>query len=334
MQPGSVIPKLIIPRKYERDVDMLLAEEFSISTDFGAWFLGKTRRFQGVKACVVGVEVSKSDNLGESDLVVTFRRDDTGGRFALLIEDKIDAPVMPNQLERYRLRAERYKRNDVFEDYEIVLCSPDGYVNCHPEMGSCDCQVSYEAIASEYFEGQAAGASRSTYRATFLREAAQSAGHSAFKQIEDETTKIFWDKAYLIALRDFPELEMREPHFTKGQTWIDFRPLEMKTGLIRTVVSLKGQCGFADFTFSGIMVREFQPSIMHILEKDMTVHQTGKSTAIRLCVPVLEVGPWDNKTEERIRTAFTACTRLIGFYRTNKSVLLDASVRSSNLVLA
>jgi hypothetical protein len=90
---------LAVGRKYERDIDMLLAEEFSVSPAFAAWFLTNTR-FSGVAARVLDVYVSKSDSTGESDLVIVFEEVNGNSRFALLIEDKIDAPL---QFER-RLR--------------------------------------------------------------------------------------------------------------------------------------------------------------------------------------------------------------------------------------
>jgi hypothetical protein len=60
-----------IGRKYERDIDLLLAEEFMVSPEFAAWFLEKTK-FAGIQATVVDVSVSKTDYTGESDLVILY----------------------------------------------------------------------------------------------------------------------------------------------------------------------------------------------------------------------------------------------------------------------
>lgn len=83
-------------RKYERDIDILLAEEFTVSPAFAAWFLAHTR-FSDANAQVLDVYVSRSDSTGESDLVVVFEEIGGDSRFALLIEDKIDAPLQPEQ---------------------------------------------------------------------------------------------------------------------------------------------------------------------------------------------------------------------------------------------
>jgi hypothetical protein len=64
-----VIPEAI-GRKYERDIDMLLAEEFATSPRFTNWFLGKTKKFKSLEGIVSEVYISKSDSMGESDLIV------------------------------------------------------------------------------------------------------------------------------------------------------------------------------------------------------------------------------------------------------------------------
>jgi hypothetical protein len=86
-------PFMAVERKYERDIDILLAEEFAVSPAFASWFLSQSK-FSDKAGTVVNVFVSKADNLGESDLVVTYKLDD-GTHVGLLIEDKIDAPLQP-----------------------------------------------------------------------------------------------------------------------------------------------------------------------------------------------------------------------------------------------
>lgn len=62
---------MALERKYERDIDILLAEEFSVSSEFARWFWQHTR-FSEIEAKVVDVFVSRSDSTGESDLVVLY----------------------------------------------------------------------------------------------------------------------------------------------------------------------------------------------------------------------------------------------------------------------
>jgi len=83
--------KMTVARKYERDIDFLLAEEFAVSPSFATWFLEQTKRFKGIHARAIEVGVSRSDTTGESDLVVVFEEQNSHRLFALHIEDKIDA---------------------------------------------------------------------------------------------------------------------------------------------------------------------------------------------------------------------------------------------------
>src|SRR5947209_916284 len=112
-------------RKYERDIDLLLAEEFTVSPTFARWFVDRTK-FSGAPWQALDVHVSRSDSTGESDLEVRLRQA-SGDSFALLIEDKIDAPFQHDQLLRYYRRAEAAVQRRDYVDCEIILCAPQSY---------------------------------------------------------------------------------------------------------------------------------------------------------------------------------------------------------------
>ncbi len=133
---------MAIYRKYERDVDVLLAEEFEVSPPFANWFLEQVQGIAPLRAQVVDVCVSKSDYLGESDLVVLFEAAEASFRFALFIEDKIDAPLQPDQAERYRLRAKAGIDFGGYMGSKVVLCSPESYPKTHPGASLFDAFVS------------------------------------------------------------------------------------------------------------------------------------------------------------------------------------------------
>jgi hypothetical protein len=151
---------MAVERKYERDIDLLLAEEFSVSQAFGAWFLTQTKGFKGVSAHVADVYVSRSDTTGESDLVVVYERSRGERRFALHIEDKIDAPLQPEQEARYRLRGNAEILRGAYSEFEVILCSPERYPIVHTEVSRFDALVTYEAIGN-FLVSQDAGSPRS-----------------------------------------------------------------------------------------------------------------------------------------------------------------------------
>ena len=315
----------VVSRLYERDVDLLLAEEFQVSPPFAKWFLSQSGYAGFQDATVVEVAISKSDNLGESDLVVLF---DTGvpkERFALFIEDKIDAPLQPKQLERYRLRAQVGVHKNLYATFAVVLCSPAVYVKSHAGAMGFDAYVSHEAIA-EFLRQFEPESPRNLYRASMIARAAHKSG-SQWQQERDVLTDSFWGAAYAVS-QEFPALEMKVPVFTKGETWTSFRPLDMPTQPIRVSVLMKGDRGYMDLTFTGALSGVLVPLIKHLLDEDMSIHQTGKSTGIRLKVQSFTVSEFDEAAELKIRSAFTACERLIGFYRQHR-VTLDAAAAKS-----
>jgi len=67
---GDPVP---VERIDERDVDLLLAEELEVNSKF-ADHIKSMFKFSGEPALVADCRVSKSNNLGESDLEVVYQR--------------------------------------------------------------------------------------------------------------------------------------------------------------------------------------------------------------------------------------------------------------------
>ena len=317
---------MAVERKYERDIDLLLAEELAVSPEFAKWFLSRTKKFAATPADVVDVFVSRSDVTGESDLVVVLDRADGNSRFALLIEDKIDAPLQPEQELRYRRRAEGEILRGDYSEYEVILCSPEKYRAVHPDAGAFDSFVSYEAIA-DFLNSNASTDRRSAYRANIVATATWR-NSNTWTRIDDAITNAFWNAAYEIATKEFPDLEMKHPELTKDSTWITIRPLDMPTQPRHTYISLKGDRGFIDLTFTASLARLFSPLVNPLLERDMTVHQTGKSAAIRIVVDGFKVSEPDEAELSKVRAAFAASVRLVQFYRLNRETLNNAAFES------
>jgi hypothetical protein len=315
-----------VERKYERDVDLLLAEEFSVSPKFANWFLGKTSGFRNADARVLDVYVSRSDITGESDLVVVYQQSGNDERFALHIEDKIVAPLQADQERRYRLRGEAGIKRGEYARFEVVLCSPQNYMEVHPEVAAFDARVTYEEIAT-FLRSQEPDRTRSQYRAQFISTAAGRSVNT-WKLDNDELTNRFWDAAYNIASREFVDLEMKPLKVTKGSTWINLRPRDMPTSPRRVYLFVKGDRGIMDLTFTACRAYLLQPQIKDLLDERMTVHQTGKSAAIRIVVAPFRVVEPDDDVLSRVRSAFSACVDLVRFYRGNREAIDLATERS------
>ena len=87
----------------ERDMDLLIIEEFLADRNFADIFVSK---IWSNEYTIEDVYHSKRDaEYGESDIVIVLNV--AGKRHALHIEDKVDAMAMPNQCNRYDDRAKK-----------------------------------------------------------------------------------------------------------------------------------------------------------------------------------------------------------------------------------
>jgi hypothetical protein len=81
---------------------------------------------------------------GETDVLVIVKIGNES--VAVMIEDKIGAPMQPNQCERYRLRGRILCDEGAVSRYKTVLCAPAGYLAGVPKNERWDYRVSLEEI--------------------------------------------------------------------------------------------------------------------------------------------------------------------------------------------
>jgi len=312
------------PRLFERDMDRLLAEEFHVSKTFVSWFLAKINLPERVEASVLRVHVSMRNDFGESDVVVVFEKSSSREKFVIFIEDKIDAPLQPEQLSRYRSRAEADSAKGHFEDFRIVLCSPEAYLTTCPNSKEFDATVSYESIA-EFLMNEEPGL-RSSYRAEAILQAAKRANYvPSTKEFDLETTQ-FWQSAYMLALKEFPELQMKPvPRPAKGLPCVQFQTVAMTKKPVFVSLILKADKGLAELWFGRTDYEKFSLQASALLEPGMTIVKSGKNSAIRLSFPPFQICRFEEEAMVSIRTAFAVCVRLVRFYEEQKAALDSAA---------
>ena len=110
-------------------------------------------------------------------------------------------------------------------------------------------------------------------------------------------------------------MEMKRLKVTKGSTWIMFRPRDLPTMPKHVYVSLKGDRGHIDLTFANTTAYLFKYGIAHLLEPDMSVHQTSASAAIRIETLGFEIEEGIVAGLPKVKAAFEASSRLIALYR-------------------
>ena len=88
----------------ERDMDLLIMEEFICSPPFAKIFLDAVD-IRGAYTIEEAIHSMRDADLGESDIVFILKIGER--RHALHIEDKVDAIAMDEQSDRYHRRAQK-----------------------------------------------------------------------------------------------------------------------------------------------------------------------------------------------------------------------------------
>jgi hypothetical protein len=153
----------------ERDIDLLLLEELYASNDFQKYFLDLLKRSPNQWSLPENLRFQSArrsiwDEYGQCDLQIGLQ-DDEENRCWLLIENKIDAELQPNQAARYRKRCEEYKRIEPCSESRTVIAAPQEYLKKGNE--GFDYGVSYEAIR-DWFSRAAELGQRRAYKIALL----------------------------------------------------------------------------------------------------------------------------------------------------------------------
>jgi hypothetical protein len=288
----------------ERDVDLLMMEEFSVSDEFREWF--SSRAFgEPIFQSQIGAWHSVSDaQLGESDLIFLFEAID-GPRTAILIENKIDAPPQPQQGERYRLRGEKGLKEGYWEKYKTCIIAPGKYLHSSKHSESYDIEISYEEILA-YFQSRRSRDERFPYKARILLEGIEQNRRGYQPAYNKELTNFVADY-YAFASVDYTHLGMQEAKPRPvNSTWIMFYPKLLPKG-----ISLVHQlaAGLVKVFFNGqaqafdMLYEQYKSKIPNNASIDLA----GKSVAISMEVPKIDplsINFYDqqNKVEQALQS--------------------------------
>jgi len=291
----------------ERDIDLLLLEELRATPEFGRWF-GEAILGESGGICVDAAR-SVTSSEGESDLEADFRSDD-GAVSRLLIENKIGANFQPAQAERYRIRGGRYVANNQCARVFTVLLAPAVYLREGVAAEGFDRFLAYEAVRDWFLEDKSLGV-RGKHKAAILTSAIEK-GTIGYQMVEDEPVTRFWRQYWELAIREAPELEMRQPPGKASKSgFVTFRPAVLREARIRHKLSH----GNVDLEFAGMGNRlsELRARFGERLESDMSIERTNKSGVVRIRVPRLStVDPFEDQIENA-RAGLRAAQRLLAW---------------------
>ncbi|WP_198781162.1 hypothetical protein [Shewanella putrefaciens] len=269
----------------ERDIDLLILEELSVSTEFREWF--SSRVFgEAIYQSQLGTWHSVSDaQLGESDIIFLFEAID-GPRTAILIENKIDAPPQPKQGERYRLRGEKGLKDGYWEKFKTCVIAPSKYLYSTKHVESYDAEVSYEEIFA-YFQSRSSRSDRFPYKAKILQEGIEQNRRGYQPEYNEEITK-FVAEYFAYSVEEFAQLEMQKAKpRPAGSTWIMFNPksLPKEINLVHQLTA-----GLVKVFFNGQaeIFENLKCKYSSKLPENASIRIAGKSVSISIKVPKID----------------------------------------------
>jgi hypothetical protein len=289
----------------ERDVDLLLLEEFVSDPTFCGWFLGKIGLAETLPLTAAARSVTTST--GESDLELTFGE---GERLTkVLVENKVDAPLQPRQAERYAQRAAAYRASG-FDPVVTVLIAPLAYTR---KAGGFDRRLTYGAVR-RFLRGHLRDDARGRYKHILLCRAVER-GLEGWVSKPDALATAFWRRYWEIATELAPELNMPEPGPKPATSnFVRFDPMR----LARRGAQLfhKVPYGHVDLQFPGkaSTAADFEAAHRGHLEAGMRIEMANKSLVVRMTVPQTHVRASLPQAEQVIRHGVAAARRLLQWH--------------------
>ncbi len=284
----------------ERDIDLLIIEEFISDSFFADVFLSSV----GIKEeCTLEKAIhSKIDSrLGESDIVFILNVD--GKRHALHIEDKIDAMAMPEQSRRYHDRAQKDIAAGEYDEYSILIVAPEKYLEVNKEAHNYKCQVKYEQLY-DYFASK--NDMRSKYKLALIEQAIteQKNGY----QYEANAKMVEFCKK----MNEYQKI--RCPGLTSGSiAWWRYYPTVMDG----VAVVFKANKGFCDLQFGHTTKEELIAAVYGFMTERMNVVQAGKSASIRIAVTPID---FEESFEENIKKVDEALSAINELFMLSKEI--------------
>ena len=261
----------------ERDIDLLLMEEFHVNDDFVAWFCSEVGL---VDVTPAGAWHSLSSTDGETDLLL--RVIEKGRRIGVLIENKIGAPEQDLQAERYHLRGIASREQGKLDAYVTVMCAPKRYLDTLSPTSAYQHRVAYEQIASWFSDQEGR---RAAWRCHVVREAIEQ-GRRGYTMAVNATNTAFhlgyWEHLHL----RHPRIQMARPKARGSKSnWIILKGLDFPKGVS---MHHKFDQNLMEIGFPRRRIEEIL-AVRGDWPNDISVAQKGGTASLVICVPHVDM---------------------------------------------
>lgn len=284
----------------ERDIDLLILEEFISDPNFAVIFLNAVGITDDYT--VEDAIHSKTDaELGESDVV--FILNINGKRHALHIEDKIDAVAMKNQNGRYHDRAKKDIASGEYDEYSVLIVAPEKHLEVNKEAHKYTNQVKYEQLR-DYFATK--NNIRSKYKLALI-ERSITEQKNGYQYEANPGMVEFCEKMNAYHKDKYPGLPAGSIAWWRNYPTI----------IDDVTIVFKADRGFCDLQFGHTTKEDLFPRVFELLTKRMNVVKAGKSASIRI-----EVKPiwYENKFEDKLVEVDEALDAIYELYQLSKVI--------------
>lgn len=290
----------------ERDIDLLLLEEFHSDDAFSQWFAKKVFENGVNYEAFIGAWHSIIDKrLGESDLILAFE-DAKGLVNACLIENKISADRMERQAERYIERGEVGETKGLWASYRSCLIAPKAYFKRLERDEKFDSLIAYEDVI-EWFSNDKASP-RDRYKCALLTEAIEQ-NRRGYQVEEHPQVTAFWQAYWRLVQDEFSVFLMPYPQVKPSES--DWPTLKADGLPERANFKHKMVQGYMDLEFPSTKPDLVEQRYGKALAPDMEIVQTGKSSVLRICVPSVDRFSDFESEKDKIRRILGAAKRLL-----------------------
>ena len=283
----------------ERDIDLLIIEEFIADKSFAQMFLdtiGIRQDYTLLKAIH-----SKTDpEYGESDIVFVLK---IGSKLhAIHIENKINAIAMPQQNARYHLRAQKDISNGEYDSYSVIITAPKKYLSNNKEAHKYEYKVAYEQM---YAFMKSQDGIRYEYKSALLERAIKEQNNGYQWTAHPDVVR-FCSEMYDYQKRHFPGMPI-------GTTawWPHFKTIHKDIE-----VQFKANKGHCDLAFTRLSYPELYKKMKDKITGDMVIVETGKSSAIRIQVKPIRFEDDFEAVADDVKEALLAIKALLDFGNT------------------
>jgi|SRR6185437_9640405 hypothetical protein len=285
----------------ERDVDLLLMEEFHVSDEFVTWFCDQIG-LPGITPD--GAWHSVSDTDGESDLLLRVIK--SGSRIGVLIENKVAAPEQDDQDRRYHLRGIKSREQGKLDEYVTVICAPNRYLASLSAVTAYQHQISYEKIVG-WFAAQ--DSRRAQWRRHVIGEAIEQS-RRGYTMAVNEVITAFHLAYWQYLQKHHPRIRMVRPKNRGSKSnWIIFTGWDFPKGVR---IHHKFDAQVMELGFDGHTVEEILAAKPDWPE-DIVPVQKGKTASLSIRVPAIDMKVDLAQQTAEVEQAISAAYRLMPF---------------------